>query len=40
MKQPSRLAPTRVVRHRRLHRLTPEEVLLQKEAMKQQFFYA
>ncbi len=40
MKQPTRLAPTRVVRHRRLHRLNPEEVLLQKEAMKMRFFWA
>lgn len=37
MKLPSRLAPTRIIRHRRLHRLNPEEVLLQKEAWQIRF---
>ena len=32
MKLPTRLAPPRVIRKRNLHRLTPEEVLMQKEA--------
>lgn len=34
MKQPTKLASSKVVRHRRLHRLNPEEVLLQKEALR------
>ena len=37
MKLPSRLAPSRVIRQKRLHRLNPEEILLQKEALQLRF---
>ncbi len=33
MKHPSRLASSGVIRQRRLHRLSPEEILIRKEMM-------